>query len=519
MISITNEDDSSEEDEVIVTEEHGNGKIVLVADDDEDDFEDEPLPVAEGRAGGALPEDPSSLLVSSIASIECSDALTAIAADCWDVSSWIIFVEEVEEGRGGSITREDAYQRIIAQFPRSAKFWVKLVKHYMSSAAEGGEDGEGEGGIKNYSKAEAVLEKCLSSCRSVELWGLYLEVMKRQTVDTVNMLRNPDSYATQRERYEGLLRTAIESVGMSMDAVVIWKAYLTFVQSWPETGPVDVNRKLGTLRTVYQRAVLVPMDNSDEIWSEYEEFEKKFRDPTTDPAFGDLNRRFMHAKSICRERRRYTNGIVMDRLALPPLHSSSEIQQLDLWNNWIRFEFTNPDNLSPETFRHMIRMVFCQCLCCFRYNPEIWMCLARFERYFIVSAATGGSDDDNDSNNSSPTERARQIYLEAIEANPEVMILRTGLAELEELNGDEDDREVRETAAQKVLMEAFQYYPSGFSFASLQRFIRRRWGILAARKLFTETWDLRQNNPQIGLEVSVGGGSFLQMPNIFLTTL
>ena len=51
--------------------------------------------------------------------------------------------------------------------------------------------------------------------------------------------------------------------------------------------------------------------------------------------------------------------------------SSHDLQQLEYWNSWIRFEASNPDNLTQEAFRLMLRMVFEQCLSGFRYNPEV----------------------------------------------------------------------------------------------------------------------------------------------------
>lgn len=46
----------------------------------------------------------------------------------------------------------------------------------------------------------------------------------------------------------------------------------------------------------------------------------------------------------------------------------------------VRFELSGPDYLNPESFVPMLRMVFEQCLCCFRYNAEVWLAYALFER-------------------------------------------------------------------------------------------------------------------------------------------
>ena len=40
------------------------------------------------------------------------------------------------------------------------------------------------------------------------------------------------------------------------------------------------------------------------------------------------------------------------------LYSSNDFQQVEYWNSWIRFEMSNPDNLTQENFRQMLRMVY-----------------------------------------------------------------------------------------------------------------------------------------------------------------
>jgi hypothetical protein len=56
---------------------------------------------------------------------------------------------------------------------------------------------------------------------------------------------------------------------------------------------------------------------------------------------------------------------------------------------------SGPDYLNPESFVPMLRMIYEQCLCCFRYNAEVWLSLALFERdevpkRAVVEAQAGG---------------------------------------------------------------------------------------------------------------------------------
>ena len=64
----------------------------------EEDEED--LPLSAGKA--AELEIPDSSVVQT-ASEEFTEALSVIAADKWDTNNWVVYIEEVEQGRGGAV--------------------------------------------------------------------------------------------------------------------------------------------------------------------------------------------------------------------------------------------------------------------------------------------------------------------------------------------------------------------------------------------------------------------------------
>ena len=131
-----------------------------------------------------------------------------------------------------------------------------------------------------------------------------------------------------------------------------------------------------------------------------------------------------------------------------------------------------------EFHNKMMKMIFEQCLCCLLHHPEIWMTYAKFQQ--VVSGA-------ND---------ARNVYKEAIDVIPEVVSLRLALAELEESLGNK-------VASKVVLKTALEKIPCAFTFSALQKFVRRTEGIIAARKLFSDTLPVRQDASRelLGLEV------------------
>lgn len=67
----------------------------------EDEVEDEEdLPLSAGKAAELAAPDSSSV---QTASEEFTEALSAIAADKWDTNNWVVYIEEVEQGRSGSV--------------------------------------------------------------------------------------------------------------------------------------------------------------------------------------------------------------------------------------------------------------------------------------------------------------------------------------------------------------------------------------------------------------------------------
>lgn len=138
-------------------------------------------------------------------------------------------------------------------------------------------------------------------------------------------------------------------------------------------------------------------------------------------------------------------------------------------------------------------MLFDQCLCCFRLHPEVWMTIAHYE-YGTYHRRLP---------------EARAVLREAIETIPDVVLLRVALAELEECHGGANGVD----AAREVLRTAFEAQPSVQSFSVYQRFVRRKDGVTAARKLFSETLPLRKEG-KLGYEVSRFQGEYF----VYITT-
>ena len=432
-------DDEEEQDEKLDDDEmdvENNKKNIDINDDDDDD--DDGMD-ADGSADFVLAE-------------------TAVKQDQWDVTAWITFLEEVEEGRGRKgLTIDEAYHSFLECYPRAAPFWKTLAEYHIKR--------------KDYDSAQLVFTKCLEKCRSVMLWHSYISMISSLTIGKVS--KYSDAFPEERKKLENAYENALKNVGTSVDSSSIWSSYIDFVNDWPEVGTLDSGRKLSALRNIYQRCVCIPLDDIDKMWTSYESLEMRAGEHLAEKVLPEYSEKKDHARTVLKDRRQLITGkISLDRLAIPPSQSLVDLKQLNFWKKLLIFELKNPENLDEEGHANHMQLVFDQCLCVLRFYPEIWLSYADY----LYTSRSGVSAADS----------ARAILNEAIEVLPQAACLHVAIAELEE-------REEKIEDARHSLNNLFLKQPSAFSFSVLQRFIRRIDGVQAARDLFQSTFTARMD--------------------------
>jgi cleavage stimulation factor subunit 3 len=265
---------------------------------DEDDLEEnEPLIVLTGEHTA----------IHSNSSEEFIEARTVLQHDPWDVNAWLIFLEEAEVGKGGDISDVSAYQQFLLKFPRAARFWKRLAELQLSSG--------------DFVSAGETLSSGAKQCWNVPLWDYYLDFL----------ISNVSSYSSEKlqEAFEG----SLEQIGFAHDSTGVWKKFLHHIQSGVDKGVCDINY----LRSMYLKALNVPLENSDSIFADYEKFERTIQDPNFESYIAEGQKRFLHSKSILKERKKFVQEIVFERLSLPPSNTPNELSQLQLWNEWLRY--------------------------------------------------------------------------------------------------------------------------------------------------------------------------------------
>ena len=68
---------------------------------------------------------------------------------------------------------------------------------------------------------------------------------------------------------------ALTACGHDKDAGLIWKDYVDFVKKWDSKGPEAFAKRRNELRKIYRRAVAIPLENLEQLWKDYGEFENE----------------------------------------------------------------------------------------------------------------------------------------------------------------------------------------------------------------------------------------------------
>lgn len=279
--------------------------------------------------------------LTNIVSPEFLEAQNAVQLDVYDISSWLVLIEEVESCRGGNMKLNEAYEQLLKHFPRAAKFWKNLANYYKEQE-------------NNYQLQKSILLQGAKTCYNVSLWVDYLNCSLTSYFPDNEIPQNEAAKKLKESDWKTVeeeIELAIESCGLGINSHPLWFFYIDFVKKhYPDTSILDKNKKLTLLRRLYQRCLGIAMDQHEIIWNEYEAFEKELLDinPATLAATGqtpqsqlqlelqEWYKRYLHTKSIYKERKKYCQHIVMDRPAALPTNAPTELQQLQYWNTWIK---------------------------------------------------------------------------------------------------------------------------------------------------------------------------------------
>jgi len=228
------------------------------------------------------------------------EANIALAEDPFDLDAWGLILEvaarsPMEEGR-------KLYERFLAQFPTSGKYWKVYIDAEMAAL--------------NYDRVEKLFPRCLltNKCLDINLWKTYINYIKMVKKGLA------DELSAVEAGYEFVLK----HMGLDLDAASIWLDYLRFVRTSRADSAFEKNEKITKQRRIFQRCISLPLNSVDAIWREYDVFEHNLNKTLAKDLLAAAQPAHLAAKSTARDRKRYRMGIALDMVARPPTLSTQE---------------------------------------------------------------------------------------------------------------------------------------------------------------------------------------------------
>uniref|UniRef100_F1KXJ8 Cleavage stimulation factor subunit 3 n=1 Tax=Ascaris suum TaxID=6253 RepID=F1KXJ8_ASCSU len=259
------------------------------------------------------------------------------------------------------------YEKLVTQFPNAGRYWKAYIDHELRG--------------KNYENVEALFGRCLIHVLNIDLWKCYVYYV-RETKGHLSSFREKMAQA-----YE----FALDKVGMDMHSYSIYSDYISFLKSAPTVGQYAENQRISAVRKIYQRGIVTPMVNIEQLWAEYCSYEKSVNSTLAEKLIAERNKDYQVAKRISKSLEQITRGLNRQAVSVPPRGTAAEMKQLEMWRKYIQWEKTNPSG--TEEYAHFARRVifaYEQALLCLGYYPDIWYEASLFQQQAAVALAEKG---------------------------------------------------------------------------------------------------------------------------------
>ncbi|KAI9512750.1 hypothetical protein F5148DRAFT_1161352 [Russula earlei] len=336
------------------------------------------------------------------------DALrTSLRENPHDTEGWNKLVRLAEDS--GDLEKiKDAYESLLKMYPNTWSAQIAYLNHFL---------------LPGYFKfaEDNLFTRFLRTSPAVELWKFYLTYIRRINVD-------PSTRDIVRKAYE----FALNHVGQDKDSGEIWSDYIQFLRSGETNSTWEEQQKMDALRKVYHRAVQIPLENVEALWSELETFENNLNRITAKKFLSDLSPSYMQARTVLRQLQRHLGPLFpppppsspsRPYLYLPPkpTFNAAERALVGAWKSYLRWEENNPleiDEQDRNTFVTRVQGVYRKAVIRMRFFGEIW---------YMAYVWT---------NSIGKTEEAINLLKAGIEANPLSFLLNFACAEALEFQGN-----------------------------------------------------------------------------------
>ncbi|CAF5054728.1 unnamed protein product, partial [Rotaria sp. Silwood1] len=168
---------------------------------------------------------------------------------------------------------------------------------------------------------------------------------------------------------------ALEKIGMDVYSYSIWNDYITFLKSVEAVCSDAENKRMTTVRKIYQKGIMTPMTNVELLWKEYCTYEMGINPMLAKKIIDERSREFLNVKRVTKEFETLVRTIDRNIPCIPSTipQTPDEIKQINAWKKFIIWERSNP--LKTDDTLLVIRRVvlaYEQCLLCLGYHADLW---------------------------------------------------------------------------------------------------------------------------------------------------
>ncbi|KDQ20470.1 hypothetical protein BOTBODRAFT_100538 [Botryobasidium botryosum FD-172 SS1] len=323
--------------------------------------------------------------------------------DRYDAEAWQSLVTLAEQS--GDLEKiKEAYEGLLEVYPNTASTEIAYLNHHLTPPL--------------FPTAEALFSRFLRPSPWVELWKFYLVYVRRVNSNAAD----PNNRNTIKKSYE----FALNHIGYDKDSGEIWKDYIDFLKEGEARTTWDGQQKMDSLRSVYHRAVVIPLENVEVLWRELDAFENGLNKITAKKFLADLSPSYMTARTALRDLRRLLSPIepasstssdtLQQRLPPRPTWTRDSDRTLaQAWKTYLKWEESNPlDIEDQQTLHTRISGAYKKAVSRMRFFPEIWYMAFHWN------------------NSIGKTDEATSLLKQGMEANRSSFLLHFAFAELQE---------------------------------------------------------------------------------------
>ncbi|XP_064490288.1 cleavage stimulation factor subunit 3-like isoform X2 [Ornithodoros turicata] len=172
---------------------------------------------------------------------------------------------------------------------------------------------------------------------------------------------------------------ALDKMGMDILSYPIWNDYINFLKSVEAVGSYAENQRITAVRKIYQRGIVNPMMNIEQLWKDYILYEQGINSLIAEKMITDRSREYMNARRVAKEYEAVTRGLNKNAPSVPPLGTPEELKQVELWKKYIAWEKSNPLRTEDHALiTKRVMFAYEQGLLCLGHHPDIWYEAALF---------------------------------------------------------------------------------------------------------------------------------------------